>query len=144
MSNTLVWSNILAWSLQAGLVVGVGALAPEMLKLRMPRARLLYWQVLLVACLSLPWIRGWRQEVVTGAIQVSTVITAAAAVSAPVRRVIPFPQIALWVLEAGIALRLLWLVAGMPGAADAHTGGVALHHGIRGGPSRQRRHAAAV
>ncbi len=113
MSLVLVWSNILAWSLQAGLVVGIGALAPEILKLRMPRARLLYWQVLLVACLSLPWIRGWRQEVVTGAIQVSTVITAAAAVSAPVRRVIPFPQIALWVLEAGIALRLLWLVIGI-------------------------------
>jgi TonB family protein len=113
MSNTLVWSNILAWSLQAGLVVGIGALAPEILKLRMPRARLLYWQVLLVACLSLPWIRGWRQEVVTGAIQVSSVITAAAAVSAPVRRVIPFPQIALWVLEAGIALRLLCLAAGI-------------------------------
>ena len=113
MSHVLVWSNILAWSLQAGLVVGIGALAPEMLKLRMPRARLLYWQVLLVACLSLPWIRAWRQEVVTGAIQVSSVITAAAAVSAPVRRVIPFPQIALWVLEAGIALRLLWLVVGV-------------------------------
>jgi TonB family protein len=113
MSNTLVWSNILAWSLQAGLVVGIGALAPEILKLRMPRARLLYWQVLLVACLSLPWIRGWRQEVVAGAIQMSTVITAAAAVSAPVRRVIPFPQIALWVLEAGIALRLLFLVVGI-------------------------------
>jgi len=113
MSNVLVWSNILAWSLQAGLVVGIGALAPEILKLRMPRARLLYWQVLLIACLSLPWIRGWRQEVVTGAIQVSSVITAAAVVSAPVRRVIPFPQIALWVLEAGIALRLLWLVAGI-------------------------------
>ena len=113
MSHVLVWSNILAWSLQAGLVVGIGALAPEILKLRMPRARLLYWQVLLVACLSLPWIRGWRQEIVTGAIQVSTVITAAAAVSAPVRRVIPFPRIALWVLEAGIALRLLWLVAGI-------------------------------
>jgi TonB family protein len=113
MSNVLVWSNILAWSLQAGLVVGIGALAPEMLKLRIPRARLLYWQVLLVACLSLPWIRGWRQEVVTGAIQVSSVITAAAEVSAPVRRVIPFPQIALWVLEAGIALRLLCLVVGI-------------------------------
>jgi hypothetical protein len=78
MSNVLVWSNILAWSLQVGLVVGIGALVPAVLKLWMPRARLLYWQVLLVACLSLPWIRGWRQEVVTGAIQVSNVITAAA------------------------------------------------------------------
>jgi len=113
MSMSLVWSDILAYALQVGLLVGLGALAPAALGMRMPRVRLLYWQVLLVACLALPWVRGWRQEVVNGAIQVSTVITAAAVASAPVRRVIPFPQIALWLLTAGVAVRTGWLVAGL-------------------------------
>lgn len=114
MSPALVWSNILAYSLQIGLLVGLGALAPAVLRMRMPRARLLYWQVLLVACLALPWVRNWRQEVVAGTIQVSGVVTAAASSSsAPVHRTIPFAAIALWILAAGVAIRLGWLAVGL-------------------------------
>ena len=85
MSAIQVWDNIVAYSLQIGLLVCLGALVPAMLRLRIPRARLLFWQALLVACLALPWVRPWRQEVVNGARQVSTAITAVAstASSAP-------------------------------------------------------------
>jgi hypothetical protein len=61
MSAAQVWSNVLAYSLQIGLLVGLGALAPAILRVKMPRARLLYWQVLLVACLALPWVRSSRR-----------------------------------------------------------------------------------
>ncbi len=113
MSTTLAWSNTLAYSLQIGLMVGLGALAPTLLRIRMPRARLMYWQVLLVACLALPWIRSWRQEVVGGAIQVSTTITAVAPVSSsPAHVAIPVAAVALWILAAGIFIRLILLVTG--------------------------------
>ena len=110
MSSALFANNIVAYILQIGLVVGLGALVPAALRIRIPRARLLYWQILLVACLALPWIRSWRQEVVVAstALVGNVVTTGASASSAPIHRVITMPplvEIALWLLAAGIAIR---------------------------------------
>jgi len=69
------------------------------------RARLLFWQVLLAACLALPWMRPWRQEVVNAAaVEASTAIAALASAVAvtSVRRAVPFREIALWLLAAGV------------------------------------------
>src|ERR1700733_14858537 len=104
MSPVLMGSNIVAYALQIGLVVGLGALVPAALRMRVPRSRLIYWQVLLVACLELPWIRSWRQEVVmAGWAQVGNVVTAAATAtsSVPLHRTMPIPsfvEIGLWLL----------------------------------------------
>jgi len=57
MSTTLVWSNILAYSLQVGLLVAVAAFVPALVRMRAAGARLLYWQLLLAACLLLPWVQ---------------------------------------------------------------------------------------
>jgi len=112
-----LWNNIVAYTLQIGLLVGLGALVPAVLRLRMPRARLLFWQVVLVACLALPWVRPWRQEVVNGTVQVSTAITvvtsASVSASTPVRRRAPYREIALWLLAAGVAFRLALLGVGL-------------------------------
>jgi TonB family protein len=118
MSPMLIGTNIVSYALQIGLVVGLGALVPAALRMRIPRARLLYWQVLLVACLALPWIRNWREEVVVASTAlVSNIVTTAPAVSAtPLHRTIPFPsfvEIGLWLLATGIAIRLVLLVAGL-------------------------------
>ena len=124
MSAIQVWDNIVAYSLQIGLLVCLGALVPAMLRLRIPRARLLFWQALLVACLALPWVRPWRQEVVNGARQVSTAITAATSTassappSTPVHnsrlfRETPYREIALWLLAAGVMIRLALLGLGL-------------------------------
>ncbi len=116
MTPGLVLDNIIAYSLQIGLLVGVVALAPVLLRMRSPHARLLFWQVLLVACLALPFVRSWRQEVLTGtAIQISAIVqVAAATAAAPIQhRPIPFTTIALWILAAGIAIRLTLLVVGL-------------------------------
>jgi len=115
MSAAQVWSNIVAYTLQIGLLVGLGAFVPVVLRLRMPRARLLFWQMLLIACLALPWLRPWRQEVVNGAIQVSAAITAVAAAkaSSPGHRAVPFREIALWLLLAGVMIRLALLGVGL-------------------------------
>src|SRR4051794_21911144 len=102
MSTGLIWSNLLAWSLQIGVLVGVGAAGPVALRLSAPRARLLYWQILLVACLALPFVRSWRQEVVTSTIQVSAVFTAVTSPAAAGPRTIPFTTIAFWLVAAGV------------------------------------------
>ncbi|HLH18725.1 MAG TPA: M56 family metallopeptidase [Bryobacteraceae bacterium] len=113
MSAALVWSNLLAYSLEAGLLVALAAPMPAVLRLRAPRARLAYWHILLAACLALPWVRPWHQAVVTGEAIVTTRILAVGAPAAPARALPSPQQIALALLAAGAVARLLWLAAGM-------------------------------
>jgi protein TonB len=115
VSLSLVLSNLLSYALQIAAVAAAGACIPYILRIRMPRARLLFWQVLLAACLALPWVRPWRHEVVTGAVQVSAEITSVvgAASVAPVWRNLPYKEIALWLLAAGVLTRLLRLGVGL-------------------------------
>ena len=115
MKAELIWSDVLAYSLQVGLLVGIGAAIPALFRIRAPRARLLFWQILLAACIALPWVRGWKQEVVAGAVQQIRVLADVAPVTgAPVApRTIPFTAIALWAIAAGIAIRLGNLTVGL-------------------------------
>jgi TonB family protein len=112
MSLTLLWNNAIAYSLQVGVLVAAAAFVPAVLGLRLPRARLAYWHILLAACLLLPLVRPWRQEVVTANIQTTTTILAVAQPASPERAPLPMAQIALLALAAGAAARLLWLAAG--------------------------------
>ena len=111
MQPTLAWNNLLTYSLQVGLLVGLLAFVPAIFRLRAPRARLLYWHLLLAACLLLPLIRPWRQQVVAGTVEVSTVATRVAP-SAPSHRPIPWNAVALGVVAAGALGRLIWLAIG--------------------------------
>src|ERR1019366_9435340 len=86
MSTALVWSNILAYSLQVGLLVAVAAFVPSLVRMRAAGARLLYWQLLLAACLLLPWVRPWHREVIAASVSVTTVVTSVAVpMQAPAR-----------------------------------------------------------
>jgi len=107
----MIGSNILAWSLQIAGLVGVTAVAALVLRLRVPGARLLYWQAALLACLALPLVRPWKQEAITGDVSVSTVGYVRPA-DAPTHRSIPLGKAALWLLAAGILTRSGWLAAG--------------------------------
>jgi len=112
MSAAWVWSNLVAYSLQIGLLVGVAAAAPALLRLASPRARLAYWHILLGACLMLPLLRPWRPQIVTDAVSVTSTIISAAPASAPAKRSIPPTQIALAVIAIGALCRLVWLGVG--------------------------------
>jgi TonB family protein len=124
MSTAQIWNNIVAYALQIGLLVGLGALVPSVLRLRTPRAKLLYWQALLIACVVLPSVQPWRQEVISLS-SVNTSIAVEPAVTGPValvavapayasaRRAIPFTSIVLWLLAAGVIIRLVWLAIGL-------------------------------
>jgi TonB family protein len=112
MSTGLVWSNVIAYSLQVGLLVALAAFVPAALGLRVPRARLAYLHLLLAACLLLPLVRPWRQAVAAGEIRMTTTILAVGQPAGPASTPLPITQIALLVLAAGAAARFAWLAAG--------------------------------
>jgi TonB family protein len=112
MSSGLVWSNIVAYSMQIGVLVALAALVPAALGLRIPRARLAYLHLLLAACLLLPLVRPWRQEVAAGEIRMTTTILAVGQPAEPARAPLPLTEIALGVIALGAAARFAWLAAG--------------------------------
>ncbi len=112
MNYQLLWNNLLLYSLQIGLLVGVAALVPAALRLRVPQARLAYWHILLAACLLLPLIRPLRRELVVGDVQISShILSEQPGPTEP--RSLPWSEIALLLLAAGTAGRLAWLGTGI-------------------------------
>jgi TonB family protein len=124
MTPAQLWNNIVAYALQVGLLVALGAIIPPVLKLRTPRARLLFWQTILASCVLLPWIQPWRQQVINAssvkaisAIEISQASAPSlpdSSVSAPpVPHQIPFTAILLCVLAAGVIVRIALLILGL-------------------------------
>ncbi len=111
MNLPLAWDNVVAYSLQVGLLVGLTAFIPSLLRLRQPKAKLWFWYLLLVTCLALPALRPWRQETVIASVQVPPPMIQMTPL-APVKHTMPRSEMALLVLTAGAALRLAWLAAG--------------------------------
>lgn len=104
-------SNILAWSLQIAVLVTAAGLASWLLQLRVPRARLLYWQVTLAACLVLPLVRPWTQDAISSDVSVTTVGVARVSTASHSFH-LPLEQAVLWLIAAGILTRIIWLAAG--------------------------------
>jgi len=112
MSSGLIFQNVVAYSLQIGMLVGLAAFVPALLRLRQPGAKLVYWQILLAACVLLP-LQPWRQAVVSGTVDVTTVITAVRPVHHQTPAFVMAPsEIALLLMLAGVAVRLGWLAVG--------------------------------
>jgi TonB family protein len=112
MNLQLVWDNLVAYSMQIGLLVGLAAFIPAALRLRLPASRLAYWHVLLAACLLLPAVRPWKQAVLTLTAYVPTAIAAPVLPQpAPAPTLTPV-EIALILLGVGMIARLGWLATG--------------------------------
>jgi TonB family protein len=106
-------ANLLAWSAQIGVLAVVSALAA--ITLTHPRARLLFWQGVLVISLILPAIEPWTQASAPDVNGVS--ITTSSSV---VRGTAPSGFHLSWrseyllaILATGTILRLLWIGAGL-------------------------------
>ena len=111
MNVQLIWGNLVAYSMQIGLLVGLAAFVPALLRLKAPHAKLAYWHILLAACLFLPALRPWKQEVLTASTPVLTTITDVAPMQPMPATPIPKSEIALIILAAGMVVRLIWLAA---------------------------------
>ena len=112
MSTALLWNNLVAYSMQIGLLVGLAAFVPAALRLRLPGAKLAYWHLLLAACLLLPALRPWKQDVATGTVQFTSTITATQPARPAPRPLPPPSEIALALVAAGALARLAWLGIG--------------------------------
>ena len=59
-----VWmQNLIAYSLQIAILAATGTLLACVFKLRLPRVALVYWQVLLLACLFVFGLQEWKHPV---------------------------------------------------------------------------------
>ncbi len=112
MNLQLIWDNLVAYSLQIGLLVGLAAFVPAALRLRLPAVKLAYWQILLAACLLLPAVRPWKRVVLTLTTYVPTQIATPVTRQPPVAPGLSPAEIALFLLGAGMLVRLVWLACG--------------------------------
>ncbi len=107
----MTFHNVFVWSVQIALVVAVAALSAGLLRLRAPAARLFYWRAALVASLLLPLVRSWQPQPIVGDVSVSSVLLATHIEPAAHHLPSP-PEILLFLLAAGAAVRVVWLAAG--------------------------------
>ena len=112
MSNQPWWlQDLVAYCIQAAALVGVGTIMASLLRLRVPKLRLAYWQMLLAVCVLLPLLQPWRPEVIKTNGVVLANITFVPESAQP-----PGPSLAeivLYVIVAGIVLRALWITLGL-------------------------------
>ena len=109
-------SNLLAYSLQIGILVAVAGLLPWMLRLRLPRLLLPYYQLLLLVCLLLPVFQPWYRETIRLAplnFATQAMPQVAAPVAMPVQRLLTLYELAAAALLSGLVLRVLWLALGV-------------------------------
>jgi len=106
MSSALIWNNLMAYSLQIGLLVGLAAFLPAILRFRLPGARLVFLQVLLAACLLLPAIQPWKRAPAGNGDGVTTSVVVVERGSPGGGPGLPWPQLGLVLLAAGFAIRL--------------------------------------
>src|ERR1035441_5562007 len=119
MNATLLLNNLALYCLQIGLLVGLAGFVPALLRLRLPGAKLAYWHFLLAACLLLPVVRPWKQDVIN--ISTGPPVPAAMAAAAPAAPALPVPppprftqaELLLAFLAAGAVARLGWLAVGL-------------------------------
>jgi TonB family protein len=113
MSASWWLGNLLAYSVQVALVVGVGGLAAAALRLKQPRVTLAYWQALLAACLLLPLLERWQpMDLGPAGGAARTISTEAAGVDSLVS-LFPLCGWVLLVLVVGVGLGLLRLALGL-------------------------------
>jgi TonB family protein len=110
----VVLANILSYSEQIAILVGVAAALAALLKLA-PRARLHCFQVLLACCLVIPFAQPWRVPAVatnvTTSTRVLTVIPPPA--TAPERWRPSATELIAGIIAAGIIVRLIIIALGM-------------------------------
>src|SRR6516165_2511921 len=109
-----VWlspENLLAWALQVLAVALAAAALPLVLHIRHPRTQLVYCPLALIACLLLPVMQRWRHPViVTGeslSEQQPSRLPGEGQAGRAARLPIAWNQVALWLLVAGAAGRLM-------------------------------------
>ena len=108
------WSNLIAWSVQITILIGACVALPWLFRLRISRARLWYWHVVLLVCLALPLLQPWAKPSAGNSdVTFTTGQFRVAKTPAQASWVMTWPVVALTALSTGTGLRLLWLGLGL-------------------------------
>gem|GEM_PF-333040 len=113
-----VWiDNLVAYSLQIAILAAAGTLLAYMFRLRLPRVSLLYWQILLLACVFLPVLQKWEHPAAVPIPPATTTmeihIPSASVFAGPVPiNNLPITETIVFILVAGAVLRMIWLAIG--------------------------------
>jgi TonB family protein len=121
--TSAVWiRDVIAVSVQLAVIITAGAALAAALRLRTPKVMLLYWQVLLAACIVLPLCQPRQEAQPPAAVTERPPLHAEAPQFVAVNETLPFvprrpmtPELStliLWSLGAGTAVRGLWLAIG--------------------------------
>jgi protein-disulfide isomerase len=123
MSMPLWFYNLSVYCAQLAILIAAGALMVVVTRLREPRLRLIYWQILLGVGILLPAIEPWQAGPVIEQSMIATrgnlahagsaVIESATASPAHAASSFSIYQIVAILLVAGLLFRLLWLAAGL-------------------------------
>jgi TonB family protein len=113
MNASLLFGNLVAWSLQAAVLVAVSALVS--LRWEHARGRFLFWRGVLAIALLLPVAVPWHQpppEAIPNEVGGSITATAAILTTGPSSSLWSLSSLFL-ILGAGAVLRLIWISAGL-------------------------------
>ncbi len=89
---------------------------PRLFRLRAPKAKLLYWQLTLAACLVLPFVRAWKQEsiVLTNHLcRPDSVVASAINAVSMAPGSVSWETVLVYLLALVSIARLGWLIAGL-------------------------------
>ena len=115
-----LFTNLLAWTAQIGILVAIGAVAAW--TLTPGRARLVFWQGLLAVALLLPAIQPWTEPVANMGATVSVTTSPAVVAMAPAHSFLAWRNLLrgafskenlLFIVLFGAALRALWIMVGL-------------------------------
>lgn len=113
MTASLFATNLVLWSVQIAIVAGTAVVFPRLLALKMPKDRLLFWQLVLLICLVLPAMSPWKRDVIAGKVSASTtIISASANPSGPHHFPFSLNAVLLAIAAAGILVRMGFLLSG--------------------------------
>jgi TonB family protein len=114
MSAQMISNDLVIYAAQVALVAAAAALIVALARLRTPRAKLLFWHSAIAACLLLPMLRPWKTDVAQSVVTVTaTVISTHPAAPHSAWSLPSFAAILLGMVALGVAVRLIWLVAGL-------------------------------
>ena len=118
MNPVQLWGNLLSYSAQVLALVAAGAILQLLFRARLPRAHLLFCQLMLLVCFLLPAVQPWQSRLIVvpedTPVAVVPIATSQPLQQLPAQRpAIPWEKTALMALAAGVALRALWLLVGL-------------------------------
>jgi TonB family protein len=109
-------ANLLAWSLQAGVVAAAASVLSLLFRLDVAGVRYTYWRAVACLCLALPWIQPYRSVHVVATAETLSVsrlpAESASAVTAPLHGG-EWAEIVLAVIAIGLIGRVIWLACGL-------------------------------